>query len=181
MWATINVHAMTHAAAAVIPAIVRHASPHDVSVLDGLAERSLEKLVCSLVPGVVALRTPRWGAARRVVVLSIEAGRSARAVEIANAVRGLHGLARSKCVVLVDEGIMLDEPEALLTAVIEQISPTRDVRFVDTALDPDDPSVAESGSAVIIDATSTVSSHPMRKARPSPAVAEAVRKMLGND
>ena len=177
-WATISVHAITHAAAAVLPVVIRHAPPHDLAILDHVAEQCLEQLVCSLVPGVGSLRTPSFGAARQIVVLGIESSRASRSREIAAAVRGLHGLSKAKVVVLIDNGLSLDDESAVLSSIVEYVAPGRDLQIVDTARSPDDPSGADSGSAVIIDATSAVSSERMRKARPSPAVADAVRKLL---
>lgn len=177
-WATVSVHAITHAAAAVVPTVIRHSQPHDLSALNTVAERCLEQLVCALVPGVVALRTPSWGAERQCVLLAIGAGHVARAGEIAAAVRGLHSLSKSKAVVLLDEAVDLENQEAVLSAIIECSAPRRDIRIVDTSWNADDPSGGEVGSAVIIDATMTVQSSTHRKARPSPSVAKAVRAML---
>lgn len=177
-WATVSIHAVTHAAAAVVPAVVRHEPPHDLSALDRLAERCLERLVMSLVPAVVGLRTPRWGTARQVLLLGVDPVAAPRAREVASAVRGMSGLARAKVVILLDAAASLDDQEAVLSSVVAAMSPERDARVVDSLLDADDPSGPADGSALIIDATAAALATKPRKARPSPSVAEAVRSML---
>lgn len=179
-WATVSIHAITHAAAAIVPVAIQHRPPHDMSMLDRLAEACLEQLVTSLIPGVAWLRTPAFGAARQTVLLGIHEQRSSRAKEIAAAVRGLHSLSRAKCVILVDEAIDPGNPAELLTACVEWTAPSRDIQILESPLNPDDPSGNTAGSAVIVDATSAVASQTMRKARPSPAAAEKVRQMLGD-
>lgn len=177
-WTTASIHAVTHAAAAALPATILHPGNHDLTVLNRLAERCLEQVVCSLVPGVAGLRTPIWGAPRQTALIAIESSRVARAAEIASAVRGLHGLSQAKLIVLLDENVDLNSSDDVLASIIESASPRRDIRIVDTMRNADDPSAGEIGSAVIIDATTAVAPQPMRRALPSPATAEAVRNKL---
>lgn len=125
----LNVTAVTHRANPVFPAIIPGVPPTEEDWLHKATERLLLPLVRLSLPEVTNIHWPRAGAYRNLLFVSIRKEYPQQARKVMHALWGLSPLMAAKMIVVVDDGVEVQDEERVWFHVGANAHPGRDVVF----------------------------------------------------
>jgi 4-hydroxy-3-polyprenylbenzoate decarboxylase len=137
----LHVAAVTYRANRVYPATVPGPANCEVSIVDRALARIFLPLVKLAIPEMVDFDLPLWGEARRLAVLAIRKTYAGQARRVASTAWGLRQFLFAKLLVVVDEGVDVQNAGQVLAAVSACVNPGRDVFFQEGPADGFDPAV----------------------------------------
>jgi 4-hydroxy-3-polyprenylbenzoate decarboxylase len=174
----IRVTAITHRANPVFPAIVAGLPPNESCHIAHALRRVLLPVVRLAIPELVNYDLPMFGGVRRWTVVALRKSYAGQARKVAHAVWGYDPLAFTRTLVLVDEGVDVTDPQAVLRAISDHVDPRQDVILGQGPADPwdVDPSIDGCATRVALDATRKLSGEavPRVSLEADPAVRELV-------
>src|SRR5262249_17257691 len=106
-------------------------------------------------PEIVDMNLPFEGVFHNLMLVSIRKQYPGHARKIMNAIWGLGQAMFTKCIVVVDEGVDVQDPPGVVGKVLNNIAPERDIQFMPGRVDVLDPSARQVGlgSKMGVDAT----------------------------
>lgn len=175
----IRATAVTHRANPVFPAIVAGPRSTEWCQIAHSLRRILLPVVRLSIPELVDYDLPVFGSVRRFAVVALRKSYAGQARKVAHAVWGYDPLAFARMLVLVDEGVDVTDPLAVLRAVNDHVDPRGDLILSDGPADPwtVDPAVHASAPRMALDATRKLAgetSGPL----PAPVASDAVVREL---
>lgn len=176
----IRVTAITHRANPVFPAIVPGPPPNEACQMASALRRILLPLVRLSIPELVAYDLPMFGGVRHWAVVAIRKSYAGQARKAAQAVWGYDPLAFSRLLVIVDEGVDVADPLAVLRAISDHMDPGRDVILADGPADPwtANPATDALSTRMAIDATRKLPGETSGVLRVPVEAAHAVRELV---
>lgn len=151
----LRVTALTHRANPVLPALVPGEPPNEACQMARALRRVLLPLVRLSIPELVDYDLPLFGGVRHWLVVSMRKSYAGQARKVAQAVWGYDPLLHSRTLVIVDDGVPVGDPVAVLRAINDHLDPGRDVILNSGPADPwhADPSVDGLSTRMALDAT----------------------------
>lgn len=128
---TMNVTAVTHRSNPVVPAFVPGPPPNEQTWINRGLLHLLRPVVRLFVPEIVDLHCPAAGPDRQFVFVSLRKDYPHAVRKVVHALWGLHGLTRSKCIVVVDAEVDVRNEAAVWFEVGANVHPGRDVFFAE--------------------------------------------------
>lgn len=153
--AVMHVTAMTHRANPVFPAMLPGPAPDEACTVRRFLHRAFLPLVRAAVPGLIDLDLPMFGAARHWVLASIRKRYAGQAWQVAAALWSQPVARFAKMLVIVDEGVDVNDPTQVWSAMTAHVDPGHDVVIQPGPADPLDPAAPADGLSrrMAIDAT----------------------------
>lgn len=146
---------VTHRKKPLYQTIIVGKPPQEDCYMGHAVERIFLPLLQKQLPEIVDLHMPFEGVFHNLVLVSIRKRYPGHARKIMNALWGMGQAMFSKCIVVLDEGLQLDNYGEVLWRVLNNIDPERDIQFVLGPVDSLDHSsrLPDFGSKMGIDAT----------------------------
>ncbi|MBE0641036.1 MAG: UbiD family decarboxylase, partial [Bacteroidales bacterium] len=141
---------------AVFPATIVGIPPQEDNWIGKATERLfLMPMKTTLVPELADISMPKEGVFHNVAVVSIRKTYPGQAMKVMNALWGAGQMMFNKILVVVDQGVDVHDPRAVMQAVSEHVFPSRDLHSSRGPLDVLDhaSAVAALGGKLGIDAT----------------------------
>jgi 4-hydroxy-3-polyprenylbenzoate decarboxylase len=150
-----NVTAITHRKNAVYPATIVGPPPMEDAYLGKATERIFLPLIKLIVPEIIDYNLPVEGAFHNLALVRIKKRYPGHANKVMHALWGLGQMMFTKCIIVVDEDVDVQDPQQVVWRTLANIDPERDITFVKGPVDVlDHASTAMSfGSKMGIDAT----------------------------
>lgn len=151
----LQVTAITHRRDAVYPATIVGPPPMEDKYLGLATERLFLPLIRLFVPEVIDYHLPAEGAFHNLVLVRIKKRYPGHAFKVMHALWGLGQMMFSKCIVVFDEDVDVQNPAQAVWRAFANIEPERDIAFVKGPLDVLDhaSSLPSFGSKMGVDAT----------------------------
>jgi len=151
----IHLTAITQRANPIFPAMIPGEPPHEASVIRRTMARVFAPVVKLAIPELVDFDLPLFGGARHTAILAIRKTHAGQARQVALAAWTQPAFRFAKLLVVVDDGVDVRDPEAVVTAALAQADSSRDVFTHDGPSDPLDPAatLGELARRVCVDAT----------------------------
>ncbi|MDR3708504.1 MAG: menaquinone biosynthesis decarboxylase [Capsulimonadaceae bacterium] len=150
-----NVTAITHRKKPVYPATLVGPPPMEDHWLGKATERIFFPLIRMVLPEIIDYNLPVEGAFHNLALVRIRKRYPGHAQKVMNAIWGLGQMMFTKCIVVVDEDVDVQNPAEVVWRALANIDPHRDITFVNgpvDVLDHASPRMAF-GSKMGIDAT----------------------------
>ena len=141
-----HVTAITHRKNAVYPATIVGIPPQEDAWLGKATERIfLAPIKMTMVPEIVDMDMPVEGVFHNLVITQIKKEYAGQGQKVMNAMWGAGQMMFNKILVLVDEGVKIQEYEALAKYVFENLDPAADINFSQGPMDVLDHSCSKLG------------------------------------
>jgi len=150
-----KVTAITHRKDAVFPATIVGPPPMEDKYLGLATERLFLPLVKLIVPEIVDYYLPAEGVFHNLALVKIKKRYPGHAFKVMHALWGLGQMMFTKCIVVFDEDVDIQNPADVVWRAFANIDPERDITFVKGPLDVLDHSstLMSFGSKMGVDAT----------------------------
>jgi 4-hydroxy-3-polyprenylbenzoate decarboxylase len=150
-----HVTAITHRDGAIYPATVVGPPPMEDQWLGKATERLFLPLLRMLFPEIVDMNLPVEGAFHNLVIVSIKKQYPFHAARLAHGIWGSGQMTFSKCVLVVDQDVDVQDVGQVAWRLLANLDPKRDLAFVDGPIDQLDHGANQAlwGSKVCIDGT----------------------------
>jgi len=167
-----EVTAVAHRADAIYPATVVGRYPKEDCYLAKATERLFLPLIRTLVPEVVDLNLPLFGVFHNWAFVSIRKTHAHQARKVMHALWGMGQMKYTKFLVVVDEGVNVQDPEEVFWRVGAEADPRRDLLVTTGPADVLDHAAPAEGPAgkVGIDATRKLAAEAPGRPWPEPIV-----------
>ncbi len=173
----IQVTAVTHRANPIFPAQIFGPPPNEETWMRKALERLFLPWIQSAAPEIVDWNFPGFGAGKSWLFVAIRKTYPLQARKVLSALWGHPTAMFVKNVVLVDEGVNIQSPDAVWSAVGTNVDPSRDVVMSDGPTDPDDR--AGPGRKMGLDATRKLPEESDGRLPPRPLVMmDAIRQQV---
>lgn len=130
-----HVTAITHRRNAVYPCTIVGPPPMEDKYLGLATERIFLPLIRLFVPEVIDYHLPAEGAFHNLVLVRIKKRYPGHAFKVMHALWGLGQMMFSKCIVVVDEDVDVQNPAEVVWRTFANIDPERDIAFVKGPID----------------------------------------------
>ena len=161
--------AITHRRNAVFPATIVGIPPQEDNWIGKATERLfLMPMKTTLVPELTDISMPKEGVFHNVAVVSIRKAFPGQAAKVMNALWGAGQMMFNKVLVVVDEGVDVHDPHAVMRAISAHVFPSRDLHSSRGPLDVLDHAsrVPAMGGKLGIDATAKLPEEALEAAPP---------------
>ena len=130
-----NVTAITHRKDAVYPATIVGPPPMEDAYLGKATERIFLPLVRLVLPEVIDYNLPVEGAFHNLALVRIKKRYPGHANKVMHALWGLGQMMFTKCIIVVDEDVDVQNPQQVVWRTLANIDPQRDITFVKGPVD----------------------------------------------
>lgn len=130
-----KVTAITHRRDAVYPATIVGPPPMEDKYLGLATERLFLPLVKMVLPEVIDYHLPADGAFHNLALVRIKKRYPGHAFKVMHALWGLGQMMFTKCIVVVDEDVDVQNPGEVVWRTLANLDPERDITFVKGPLD----------------------------------------------
>ena len=130
-----KVTAITHRRGAIYPATIVGPPPMEDKYLGLATERLFLPLVRMILPEVIDYHLPSDGAFHNLALVRIKKRYPGHAHKVMHALWGLGQMMFTKCIVVVDEDVDVQNPAEVVWRTLANLDPERDITFVKGPVD----------------------------------------------